>query len=102
MAGLAFGIAAAATLVACDNVDSYSDMQVDDDVIYGRIAAMGTDLRYYEFTPKSNPNITCVFIAGTQKGGIDCFAKDHEATERALKQQERLGQKPTANTNAPS
>lgn len=36
----------------------------------------GLDLRVYEFTPKSNPNITCVTAYGRdQPAGLQCFAK---------------------------
>lgn len=37
------------------------------------IPASGWNLRGYEFALPSDPNIHCVFVAGSQKGGLDCF-----------------------------
>ena len=37
------------------------------------IPASGWNLRGYEFGLPSNPNIHCVFVAGSNKGGVDCF-----------------------------
>ncbi len=50
-----------------------------------RIAAAGGDLRMYECTPRSAPNMLCVFIAGSEKAGLDCFRKDgYVAADKTL------------------
>jgi hypothetical protein len=41
----------------------------------GRLEATGEDLRVYEFTPQTSPNMQCVFVAGEKKGGLQCWEK---------------------------
>lgn len=43
------------------------------DVDYAtRLKVRGTDLRVYEFTPQSAPHMTCAFVAGENKGDMEC------------------------------
>ena len=42
----------------------------------GRLEAVGSDLRIYEFTPQTAPHMQCIFVAGTRKGSTFCFAKE--------------------------
>lgn len=37
------------------------------------IPASGWNLRGYEFTPPSDPNMRCIFVAGSNKGGLACY-----------------------------
>lgn len=37
------------------------------------VSASGWDIRVYEWVPASNPNIHCVFAAGSKKGGVACY-----------------------------
>ena len=37
------------------------------------IPASGWNLRGYEFVLPSDPTMHCLFVAGTDKGGVDCF-----------------------------
>lgn len=40
-----------------------------------RLSADGGDLRIYEFTPLTAPNMQCIFITGENKGSTFCFRK---------------------------
>lgn len=40
-----------------------------------RLEVAGADLRIYEFTPETNKNVTCIFVAGSQKSGLFCVPK---------------------------
>lgn len=46
----------------------------DVDTAY-RLNVKGEDLRVYEFTPKGAPEKLCVFVAGTNKGDMECIDK---------------------------
>lgn len=37
------------------------------------VDAAGWDVRVIEWTPESNPNIRCMFVAGTAKAGSACY-----------------------------
>lgn len=66
----------ALTLAACES-GSYFDpntKQTTADAV-ARMEATGNDLRIYEFTPQTAPNMQCVFVAGAQKAGLVCFPK---------------------------
>lgn len=63
-------------LLSCEE-GSYFDSntkQIKSDFV-SRLEATGTDLRIYEFTPRSSPHIQCVFVAGERKGGLQCWGK---------------------------
>lgn len=63
-------------LLSCEQ-GSYFDSstkQIKSDYV-SRLEATGTDLRIYEFTPRSAPHIQCVFVAGERKGGLQCWGK---------------------------
>lgn len=73
----------ALVLAGCGEAGGYfnSDTkQLRNDKV-GRLEAMGTDLRVYEFTPQSAPNKQCIFVAGDKKGGLTCFDKAPAATK---------------------
>lgn len=54
------------------------------DVDYStRLKVRGTDLRVYEFTPQSAPHVSCIFIAGENKGDMECFSKDEVNNDNA-------------------
>ncbi len=77
--GISIGLVcvAALALAACGEAGSYFDpntAQLRNDKV-GRLEATGEDLRVYEFTPQTAPEMQCVFVAGDQKGGLSCFAK---------------------------
>jgi len=40
-----------------------------------RMESDGIDLRVYEFTPKMNPDVQCIFVSGSLKGSTVCFSK---------------------------
>ncbi len=64
------------SLSACEQ-GSYWDAdtkQMESDKV-GRLEAVGEDLRIYEFTPQTSPNVQCVFVAGENKGGLQCWPK---------------------------
>lgn len=42
---------------------------------YYNLSVYGFDARAYEWTPNSNPNMTCVFIASNENSGVGCFKK---------------------------
>ena len=40
------------------------------------VETYGFDVRVYEWTPKDNPNYTCVFVAGNNNSsGVACYPK---------------------------
>ncbi len=63
-------------LAGCEEGSYFDDntVQLKSDKV-GRLEAVGTDLRVYEFTPQSAPWKQCVFVAGLEKGGLFCFNK---------------------------
>lgn len=64
-------------LMSCEDGGYFSSdtkQGKSDDVM--RLEAAGEDLRVYEFTPQTAPNKQCIFVAGTQKGGLVCFDKN--------------------------
>lgn len=66
----------AITLSACEE-GSYWDSntkQLKSDKV-GRLEATGEDLRVYEFIPQTDPRMQCVFVAGENKGGLQCWPK---------------------------
>lgn len=39
-----------------------------------KLDSHGWDVRIYEWTPKDNPNVRCVFVAGNQNSsGVACY-----------------------------
>lgn len=39
-----------------------------------KLEAFGNDLRVYEWTPRENPNVRCVFVAGSENStGVACY-----------------------------
>ena len=39
-----------------------------------KLEAFGNDVRIYEWTPRDNPNVRCVFAAGsTNSTGVACY-----------------------------
>lgn len=63
-------------LTACED-GSYFDTstkQMKSDAV-SRLEATGEDLRIYEFTPQTDPNVQCIFVAATSKGGPFCWEK---------------------------
>jgi len=38
------------------------------------IETAGWNIRVYEWIPADNPNIRCMFAAGSQKGGVACYS----------------------------
>lgn len=69
-----FAITAIISLSACDRGHiSASNSKVPDQAYF--LEALGDDLRVYEFTPQSEPNARCIFIAGSSKAGATCFQK---------------------------
>ena len=59
-------------VTGCNEV-SRSTTTSSDNAWY--LTANGADLRIYEFTPKTARHMQCVFIAGENKGGLQCFEK---------------------------
>jgi hypothetical protein len=39
------------------------------------VEAAGWNLRVYEWTPEHNPGVSCMFAAGSEKGGVACYPK---------------------------
>lgn len=37
------------------------------------VEASGWDVRVVEWTPKENPNVRCMFVGGSKKGGATCY-----------------------------
>jgi hypothetical protein len=64
------------SLAACEEGSYFnsSTEQIKSDYV-SRLEAVGTDLRIYEFTPRSAPHIQCVFVAGQENGGLQCWGK---------------------------
>jgi len=63
------------TIIACDGGSVFNGKQAHPDSVV-RLEAAGWDLRVYEFTPQTAHNMTCVFVAGNRKAGLDCFPKE--------------------------
>jgi len=42
-----------------------------------KLDTSGYSPRVYEWTPKDNKNITCVFVAAERKGGVACYPKNN-------------------------
>lgn len=61
-------------LAGCDSGSVFNAEQMHTDATT-RIESAGWDMRVYEFTPRTAPNMQCVFVAGTRKGGLACFGK---------------------------
>jgi hypothetical protein len=63
-------------LAGCENGDYFdpNTKQFKGDAA-GRLEAVGTDLRVYEFTPQTNTKKQCVFVAGENKGAMSCWDK---------------------------
>ena len=64
-------------LAACAEEGSYWDTntkQMGSDKV-GRLETVGIDMRVYEFTPQTSPNIQCVFVGAAEKGGLQCWPK---------------------------
>ena len=38
------------------------------------IETAGWNIRVYEWIPADNPNIRCMFAAGSKKGGVACYS----------------------------
>ena len=38
------------------------------------VKTAGWNIRVYEWVPADNPNTRCMFAAGSQKGGVDCYS----------------------------
>lgn len=80
MKKLALSLAVATAALALQGCEqgSYlnpSTKQMDSDAV-ARLTATGNDLRVYEFTPQTAPHKQCVFVAGENKGAMDCFDKE--------------------------
>lgn len=41
-----------------------------------RLKVSGTDLRVYEWTPKTAPHTTCIFTSGEHKASLECLPKE--------------------------
>lgn len=41
------------------------------------VETAGWNIRVYEWIPKDNPNVRCMFAAGSQKGGVACYSINH-------------------------
>ena len=40
------------------------------------VETYGYDVRVYEWTPKNNPDVSCVFVAGNENSsGVACYPK---------------------------
>jgi hypothetical protein len=67
---------AALMLAACEDGSYFNKntVQLKSDKV-GRVEAQGEDIRVYEFTPQTNANKQCVFVAGENKGGLVCWDK---------------------------
>ena len=70
-----FSIIMIGTTIGCDRGSVFNGMQGHPDATM-RLEAAGWDLRVYEFTPQTADNMTCVFVAGHRKAGLDCFPKE--------------------------
>ncbi len=60
--------------VGCDKGSIFNSEQMHPDFTT-RIESAGWDLRVYEFTPNSSTTTQCIFVAGTNKAGLQCFDK---------------------------
>jgi len=38
------------------------------------IETAGWNIRVYEWIPADNPNVRCMFAAGSKKGGVACYS----------------------------
>jgi hypothetical protein len=38
------------------------------------VETAGWNIRVYEWIPADNPNVRCMFAAGSQKGGVSCYS----------------------------
>tara|TARA_R110000851_G_scaffold11354_1_gene39878 strand:- start:2475 stop:2705 length:231 start_codon:yes stop_codon:yes gene_type:complete len=63
-------------VTACDNGSMFDQdtITLQADTAW-RMSAAGTDVRIYEFTPRTAPHKQCVFAAAESKAGLVCFAK---------------------------
>ena len=63
-------------LTACDDggMLDINTPQAKSDAV-SRLEATGFDLRIYEFTPQTAAGMQCIFVAGNQKAGLNCFPK---------------------------
>ena len=69
-------IAIAILLTGCGPGSAFnSDTKTISADNVSRLSTQGTDLRIYEFTPVTQPDYQCVFVAGDKKGSVDCFPK---------------------------
>ena len=64
-------------LDGCDRGSVFNGLQGHPDATM-RLEAAGWDLRVYEFTPQTARDMTCVFVAGHRKAGLDCFPKERK------------------------
>ena len=67
-------VCASFMLSGCDNGSMFNGNERSPEHGY-QLSSAGWDLRVYEFTSLSDPSMTCVFVAGKGKGGLDCFKK---------------------------
>jgi len=74
-----------AVLVGCEDGSYFSGdtIQMKADKV-GRLEAVGTDLRVYEFTPQTDPRKQCIFVAGEKKAGLQCWDKRPSNTRCAF------------------
>lgn len=53
-----------------------SGMPTDDVDHKYKLDVHGYNVRVYEWTPKENPNVSCVFLAGNENSsGVACYEK---------------------------
>jgi len=43
-----------------------------------KIKTSGNEPRVYEWTPKDNRSVTCLFVAGTKSSGVACYKKENK------------------------
>lgn len=62
-------------ITACDQGNIFNGVQLKTDSTT-RLETSGPDAIVYEFTPKTAPNMQCIFLSASSKGGLVCFKKE--------------------------
>ena len=62
-------------MTACDQGNIFNGEQLLTDSTT-RLETSGPDAIVYEFTPKTAPNMQCIFLSASSKGGLFCFKKE--------------------------
>ena len=61
-----------ANAIGWNTISNLGNERVKPKEVYN-LDTSGNTPRVYEWTPKGNKNVTCVFVAGTKSSGVACY-----------------------------